>query len=174
MDIERKKLRADLLVHAVNAQEKDLDLISENKVSVAICPRANGYLRAGFPPILEFLNHKISLCLGTDNVMVNSPDLFREMEFLFKFTRGNYNHSIGLLSTSDLLSMVTINPARALRLDHLTGSLDAGKYSDFFIIDLNSPNLIPLENIHDGIVLRAKSQNVLYTYVKGKRAYERH
>ncbi len=172
-DIERsiKLLNADLLVHAIYADDKDIDLISKHNTPIVICPRANGYFGVGFPPISAFLKHKILLCLGTDNVMANSPDLFREMEFLFKLFRGT--NGINMLKTKDILSMVTINPAKALRLDHLTGSLAKGRYADFFILDLNSPNLIPMENVYDSIILRAKSENVIATYIKGRLAYER-
>ncbi|MFX1450370.1 MAG: amidohydrolase family protein [Promethearchaeota archaeon] len=175
-DIERsiKLLKAELLVHAIHADNKDIELISKNNIPIVICPRANGYLGAGFPPISAFLKHKISLCLGTDNVMVNSPDLFREMEFLFKLFRGiGGMNGINTLKSKDILRMVTINPAKALRLDHLTGSLEEGKYADFFVLDLNAPNLIPIENIYDSLILRAKSENVIATYLKGRLAYER-
>ncbi|MHA1384446.1 MAG: amidohydrolase family protein [Candidatus Helarchaeota archaeon] len=172
-DIERAiiKLQADLLVHAIHADDKDIHMISEKNIPVVICPRANGYFGIGFPPISKFLEKKLTLCLGTDNVMANSPDLFREMEFLHKFIRGT--NGINVITSKDILKMVTINPAQALRLDHLTGSLEEGKYADFFVLDLKSPNLIPFKNIHDNIVLRAKSENVISTYVKGKLAYDR-
>ena len=29
-----------------------------------------------------------TLALGTDNVMINSPDMFREMDFIWKVTMG--------------------------------------------------------------------------------------
>ncbi|MHA1377836.1 MAG: amidohydrolase family protein [Candidatus Helarchaeota archaeon] len=172
-DIERavRKLETDLLIHAIYADDKDIDLISQNNIPIVISPRANGYFGVGFPPITKFLKRKISLCLGTDNVMANSPDLFREMEFMYKLMRGT--DGIGKLSTKDILFMVTKNPAKALRLEHLTGSLEKGKYADFFVLDLNSSNLKPMNNIYNSIVLRAKSENVVSTYLKGKVAYEK-
>ncbi|NVM03161.1 MAG: amidohydrolase family protein [Candidatus Helarchaeota archaeon] len=172
-DIERaiKILKANILIHAIHADNKDIELISQYDVPIVICPRANGYFGAGFPPISAFLKNKIVLCLGTDNVMANSPDLFREMEFLFKLFRGT--NGINMLKSKDILSMVTINPAKALRLDHLTGSLAERKYADFFVLDLNSPNLVPMENIYDSLILRAKSENIIATYLKGRLAYER-
>ncbi len=174
-DVERsiKKLGADLLVHAIQADEKDIALISKSDVPVVICPRASGYYGAGFFQIDQLMRYGITLCLGTDNVMANSPDLLREMDFLFKLIRGQYDDGIKLVNSKVVLSMVTVNPAQALRLEHLIGSLEVGKYADFFVLDLNSPNLRNVENLLDGVVLRAKSENVMKTYVKGKLAHER-
>lgn len=173
-DIERaiEIFKANLIIHAIHADIKDIELISKNNVAVVICPRANGYFGLGFPPIADFLEHGVIVCLGTDNIMANSPDCLIEMDFLYKLIRGI--NGIRILTSKDILSMVTINPAKALGMDHLIGSLEEGKYADFFVLDLNSPNLIPIENIHDSIVLRAKSENVISTYIKGKLAYERH
>ena len=41
-------------------------------------------LGTGFVPIRKMLEYNFELGIGTDNVMLNSPDMFREMDFLIK------------------------------------------------------------------------------------------
>ena len=44
-------------------------------------------LGTGFVPIRKMLEYNFELGIGTDNVMLNSPDMFREMDFLIKSQR---------------------------------------------------------------------------------------
>ena len=71
--------------------------------------------------------------------------------------------------------MVTITPARELRLDHILGYLTEGFRADFFLLDLSAPNLAPIDisTLYESIVLRAKSLNVVSTFVNGISSYIR-
>ncbi|MHC1591217.1 MAG: amidohydrolase family protein [Candidatus Helarchaeales archaeon] len=172
-DIKRAidAFHAEYLVHCIHADEEDLDYISRHDVAIGICPRANYYFGLNGPPIPKILERGITVCLGTDNVMASAPDLFREMEFLAR-------HACRLHSpipTIEILKMVTINPARVFRLDHILGCIKEMNRADFFLLDLTAPNLQPLkmENIHDFIVLRASSANVISTFINGEEVYGR-
>ncbi len=59
-------------------------------IPVVSCPRSNGSLGVGIPPIMDMIDRGINVCLGTDNVMLNSPNMFKEMEYALKVTRGYY------------------------------------------------------------------------------------
>ncbi|MDR9825621.1 amidohydrolase [Vibrio sp. FNV 38] len=52
------------------------------------------------------------------------------------------------VSAYQALEMVTINPAYTLKLDHLVGSIEAGKYADFAVLD-QDPLGIDCKNIKD-------------------------
>ena len=174
-DIERaiNVLGADLLIHGIHATDQDINLMKESDVTLVYCPRANSYFNLPLAPIEKFIKKEINLCLGTDNVMANSPDLLREMEFFAKQVRAE--HGPKLISSQDILKMVTINAARAIKLDHDLGSIDPFKKADFLAIDLDAPNLqgINEENVHDFIVHRAKSENILGTYINGELIFKR-
>jgi alpha-D-ribose 1-methylphosphonate 5-triphosphate diphosphatase len=45
----------------------------------------------------------------------------------------------GLVSLPEAVKMVTLNPARAVRLDHRIGSLAVGKQADLAVVDLSGP-----------------------------------
>ncbi len=172
-DIKRalNMLEADILFHITWADDGDIQLIAEKERSVVICPRSNLHLGVGYPPLNLLRKYDILTCLGTDNVMINNLNLFREMEFLFKITREKFG--IKMLSCHELLKMITINPAKALKLDKMIGSIKVGKRANFFLIDLNSPNMLPLNSFYKALVLRANPSNIEAVFIGGKQVYAR-
>jgi 5-methylthioadenosine/S-adenosylhomocysteine deaminase len=168
----------DVVVHGTHYMVEDLKQVKENKISLILCPRCNGYFGSGFPPINDICNLKIPVSLGTDNVMANNVDLFEEMRYLYRISRvlaENKNNSN--LSSKDLLKMVCINGAKNLGLDKEFGSISEGKYADFSLLNLSDPNYyayqIDSKNIYNLIVQRTKTENIKKTYIKGEIVYER-
>ena len=47
-----------------------------------------------------------TLAIGTDNVMINSADMFREMDFIWKITMGIHKKR---LDPREILKMATVN-----------------------------------------------------------------
>ena len=72
----------DQLVHCTNPRNNDLELIKNS--NVVVCPRANANLNVGVAPLNEMFSKGIKPLLGSDNLMLNSPNLFRELEFSLK------------------------------------------------------------------------------------------
>jgi len=75
----------DLLVHCTHATRSQIRSIADSAIPVAVCPRANWRLGVArdpdHPPLSRMAASGCTLFLGTDNVMVTQPDLWREMEF---------------------------------------------------------------------------------------------
>lgn len=94
--------RPDFIVHATLSTEDEIKELGETSTDVVICPRSNAALKVGFPPVRELLDEGLRVGLGTDNVMVNSPSLFREMEYLYKSSQIH-----GELRPKEVLKMVT-------------------------------------------------------------------
>ena len=81
-------MKPDFLIHMTHATKSDLEATSKKTRGIIICPRANSSLSEGIPDIEKMQNAGCLLGLGTDNVMINSPDMFREMDYLWKVTMG--------------------------------------------------------------------------------------
>nr|MDO8080094.1 amidohydrolase family protein [Candidatus Freyarchaeota archaeon] len=160
-------LEADVLVHLTHADEDDIKLLKGR--SVVCCPRANAYFGVGFPPVEELVKAGTNVCLGTDNVMANSLDLFREMEFLGKTLR--CRNGKNALHSKKIIEMVTVNPADAFNLE--SGWIGEGRSADFAVMDLDAPNMRPVHNIYHSVVHRAKQENVKLVYINGRKAYEK-
>jgi cytosine/adenosine deaminase-related metal-dependent hydrolase len=77
--------RPDLLVHCTHATRGQIRSLADAGIPVAVCPRANWRLGVArdtdHPPVTRMVACGCTLLLGTDNVMVAQPDLWREMEF---------------------------------------------------------------------------------------------
>ena len=72
------------LVHLTNPKNNDLELVSKSSSNIVVCPRANATLNVGVCRLNEMLGLGIRPLLGTDNVMLNSPNMLRELEFTLK------------------------------------------------------------------------------------------
>ena len=127
----------DVLIHVTAPVGADLKLIGNSKSSVVCCPRSNGTLSVGIPPVNDMLKHKINVLLGTDNIMFNSPNMLREMEYALKVTRGYYRE---YFSPTEIFKMATINAANAFNLN--TGCIKEGKTADIIIVKEFSGNSI--------------------------------
>lgn len=160
-------LEADVLVHLTHADEEDIKLLKGR--SVVCCPRSNAYFGVGFPPVEELVKAGANVCLGTDNVMVNSLDLFREMEFLGKTLR--CKNGKNALHSKKIIEMVTVNPADTFNLD--SGWIGEGRKADFTVLDLDAPNMRPVHNIYHSVVHRAKQENIKLVYINGRKAHEK-
>lgn len=160
------RFEPDLLIHMTNADEEDVHLLKGKEIPVVCCPRANTVLGDGIPPLADLWEAGIPLALGTDNVMLSSPDMFREMDFFSRLIRGQ-SRKPDIISSKDVLMIATIGGAKALRLDHMYGSLVVGKKASFVLLNLNSSNLRPAKNVYSSIVHRACLSDISFVVING-------
>jgi cytosine/adenosine deaminase-related metal-dependent hydrolase len=143
-------------------KKDDLDILAEKNVPVVSCPRSNGSLAVGIPPLKEMWDKGINLLLGTDNIMFNSPNMFREMEYALKVTRGYYRQ---YFSPLEILKMATVNPGRFLNLN--LGYIKEGMLADIMLVDqLSTDPILSLLN-------RTESKNIIGLITDGKVVYSR-
>ncbi len=156
-----ENLKPDILVHMTNA--KDLSIAANS--NIVVCPRANAVLGVGIPDIKGMLDNGCKIAIGTDNIMLNSPDLFREMDYLFKVSR-----ALGYkISANDVLKMATVNAADMLNLD--SGYIDNGRLADAIFIDKHSIDLEPMNDPYAAIIHRVDASNIRAVMMDGKIVY---
>lgn len=165
-----RHIKPDFLVHLTNSTPEEMLQVCKNEIPTVCCPRANSILGLGFPPIIELLHAGGIVALGTDNVMLNAPDMFREMDYTSKTIRA-VNRDPSAVNSKDILKMATINAAKTLGLDPTTGSLQEGKNADITLLNLKEPNLNLSKDIITSVVHRARPDNVVCVMVNGKIAH---
>ena len=156
-------LKPDFLIHMTYASKSDLKIVSKKTRGIVICPRANSSLAEGIPDIDLMQKSGCILALGTDNVMINSPDMFREMDFIWKVTMGLHKKRI---DAKEILKMATVNGGKILNKN--IGSIESGKLADCIFLDKHALDLEPMHDPHASIVHRASESAIRAVMIGGK------
>jgi cytosine/adenosine deaminase-related metal-dependent hydrolase len=157
-------LKPHFLVHMTQASKKDLLLTSRHKTSIVVCPRANASLAEGIPDVNLMIQSGCNVTIGTDNVMINSPDMFREMDYLWKVSMGTQKKRI---SPKSILKMATVNAAKMLKNNKL-GVIQPSNLADCIFIDKHEIDLEPMHNPYASIVHRASETVIKAVMIGGK------
>jgi cytosine/adenosine deaminase-related metal-dependent hydrolase len=155
--------KPNFLVHMTYASKKDLVMATKNKISIVVCPRANGSLAEGVPNVDLMLDTGCNVAIGTDNVMINSPDMFREMDYLWKVSMGIKKKR---LLPKDVLKMATTNASSLLGGN--VGIIQNKKIADCIFIEKHSIDLEPMHNPHASVVQRASENTIKAVMYEGK------
>lgn len=142
----------DQLVHCTNPRNNDLELIRNS--NVVVCPRANATLNVGVAPLNEMFSKGIKPLLGSDNLMLNSPNLFRELEFSLKIMSVYYKN---YLNPKDLLKTATTNIC----------NFEINRYIEKPVIDVNQEANLFIskkysKNHYLNIINRCGTKDILY------------
>jgi len=156
-------LRPSFLIHMTFATKNDLKLVAENTRGIVICPRANSSLAEGIPDISLMQKFGCNITIGTDNVMINSPDIFREMDYLWKVTMGM---SQSRFDPRQILKMATVNAGKML--NQKIGCIKENYFADCLFINKNSLDLEPMNNVYASIVHRASENSINAVMIGGK------
>ena len=136
-------LDPDFLVHMVHAAEIHLERVEDSDTPIVVCPRSNLVTGVGTPPVGELLD-RTTVGLGTDNVMLNSPSMFREMEFVSKLCD---------VSAPEVLRMATASGAEIAGLN--CGVIEPGRDAKLLVLDGDSDNLSGVRDPTRAVVRRA-------------------
>jgi cytosine/adenosine deaminase-related metal-dependent hydrolase len=120
-------------------------------------------LGAGIPRIARMLRQGCIVALGTDNVMLNSPDILRELDYIWKATRAVEGE---MLEARELLKMATVNAAQILRRN--SGWIEAGRAADLIFIDKKHADLYPMHDPYAAIVHRLSESSIRAVMIDGQ------
>jgi len=146
------------LVHLTNPKLNDLQLVFNANINTVVCPRANATLNVGICELNHMLDIGMMQLLGTDNVMLNAPNMLSELEFTLKLMSVYYNSYI---NPKDLLNMATTNITN-FKINEVIGKTVICEGNDAEFIVYNSFSKNPYLNI----INRCESKNILYTINK--------
>ena len=156
------QLKPHFLVHMTYASKTDLHLAAKKTNGIVVCPRANASLAEGIPDIDLMLKLNCNVSIGTDNVMINSPDMFREMDYLWKVSMAVHKKRI---DPKNILKMATVNTGKLLR--RKIGIIEPNKLADCIFIDKHSIDLEPIHNPYASIVHRATESSIRAVMIGG-------
>lgn len=148
-------LEPDFLVHMCRASAADLQRAADSGTGVVVCPRSNLMTGVGLPDVRKMIDLGINVGVGTDNVMLNSPNIFDEMQLISKAL---------LHDDRQVFKMCTLNGARIMGLDQRTGSICEGKEGRVMVLDRQSNNLWGSLDPIASVVRRARPSDILAVF----------
>ncbi|MBU3967841.1 MAG: amidohydrolase family protein [Euryarchaeota archaeon] len=145
-------LEPDLLIHMIHAEKREIKLIKEEQIPVVVCVRSNFITGSGLPPIKKMLDEGILVAAGTDNVMLNSVNMFSEMEFLAR---------TAIYDDRQVFKLCTLNGAKIAGLDKELGSIKTGKKARLMILNKKSDNMHGIRSPLSSLVRRARPDDII-------------
>jgi len=162
-----------LAVHMTQLSSEDIDQLAQSGVHVVHCPQSNLKLASGICPLASLLEAGVNVSLGTDGSASNNDlDLLSEAQTAALLAKG-ISGNAKAVDAFQALEMLTINGAKALGMDKLTGSIEVGKAADLCAIDLSCPETQPLYHVVSQIIYAASRRQVSDVWVAGRRVLER-
>ncbi len=162
-----------IAAHCVHVDEGEIHTLEHGGAGVVHNPSSNLKLASGFAPVAEMLATGLNVGLGTDGPASNNDlDMFEEMR-LATFIAKSVTKDPTALPARQVFEMATSMGARAIHLDHLTGSLETGKRADLALVDLRTLHNYPHfqrdpSAVYSRLVYAAKSSDVTDVMVNGK------
>ncbi|KAE8784333.1 5-methylthioadenosine/S-adenosylhomocysteine deaminase [Hordeum vulgare] len=159
-------LRSNLLAaHSVWLNESEISHFSNAGVKVSHCP-ASAMRMLGFAPIREMLDSGVCVSLGTDGAPSNNRmSIVDEMYLASLINKGREAYISGttdptVLPSETVLTMATINGAKAVLWDNEIGSLEVGKKADLIVVNPFKWSMVPLHDSIANIVYCMRSENI--------------
>lgn len=121
----------DLFVHCIGFTDTDIRKCRKAGASVSWCPASNLLMFNLTCKIRKMLQQGVNVCLGTDSTATGSVNLLEEMRFARLTYRRLYGED---LEPEKIVRMVTVNPARAFRMQAKIGRIAEGMLADLLVV----------------------------------------
>ena len=171
---DRTGLLSDTTVaaHCIQLTDSDIKLLAESGANVVTNPVSNLKLANGVAPVTKLLEAGVNVALGTDSAASNnSLNMLRELSVLALIHKG-VNHDAQAISAREGIDIATKNGARAMGYGNL-GEIAPGNIADLAILDLDLPNMQPVNDAVAALVYSANGAEVETVIVGGKILMEK-
>jgi 5-methylthioadenosine/S-adenosylhomocysteine deaminase len=170
---ERGILESNIVAaHCVHVSREEILLLADTGTGVAHNPTSNLKLASGVAPVTAMIDAGVHVGIGTDGCASNNDlDVFEETRLAALLAKGIERNPVAL-PAEQAVAMATIEGARAIFLDHLTGSLEPGKRADIIVLAMSETHTQPhFEttdlNIYSRIVYASHRSDVRDVIVNG-------
>jgi cytosine/adenosine deaminase-related metal-dependent hydrolase len=157
-----------ILAHGVQLTDDEARRIAEEGTRVVHCPSANLKLGSGIARVADLDRMGVKLAIGGDGAPCNNNlDPWTELRhaaLLAKIRSGTT-----ALPAERAFRLATIDGARALGLDDVTGSLEVGKRADIAIVRIDAPHAEPGGDVFSRLVYACGARDVRHVFVDGRQ-----
>jgi 5-methylthioadenosine/S-adenosylhomocysteine deaminase len=162
-----------LAAHCVHVDDGEIRALKNANAGVSHNPSSNLKLGAGVAPVARMLELGVNVGIGTDGAASNNDlDMFEETRLAALLAKGTSGDPTAIPART-ALAMATRIGASAMHMDHLIGSLEAGKRADLIVLDLDRLHNAPsfghgANGIYSQIVYASKSTDVVDVMCNGQ------
>lgn len=156
------------LIHVTAISPEELRAIKDSGASVSLSPLTEMRIGFGLPRTGEFLAAGIPVGLSVDTTdLSGNADMFGIMKVIQNVENG-VRESEFALPARHVLELATIEGARAMGLDRVTGSLTPGKRADLIAVSTGTVNMAPGIDPAHLLVEAAQPANVELVVADGR------
>lgn len=164
------------LIHSTGLTAEAWRAIGDTGTTISLAPSSDAQigLETAVPAIDEALAAGVRPGLSIDVEVALASDMFTQMRALHTIQRmravnGAYGTDAApnRITTRDVLDFATLQGARTIGLDSVTGSLTPGKQADLLVVNATDVNNMPLNDAVGTLVLGADSRNIETVLVAG-------
>ena len=161
-------------VHMTQLQDDEIELMAASGCHVIHCPESNMKLASGICPVNRLLKAGVNVALGTDSSSSNNDlDMFGEMRSAALLAKISTMDAT-VVSAEQVLQMATINGAKALGINDITGSIEVGKYADIVAVNFDNIETLPVYDPVSHLVYCSSRDHVSDVWVAGKQLLTNH
>ena len=150
-----------LFIHCIGLSDEDILKIARAGASISWCGFSNMFMFNVTMKIRKMFKAKVNVTIGTDSSATGSANLLDEMKYDRKLYQELYGEDLPPLK---IFEMVTLNAAKAFRMQDRIGTLEAGKLGDFMVLKARADD--PYENL-----LAASMKDIELLVLAGKPIY---
>jgi 5-methylthioadenosine/S-adenosylhomocysteine deaminase len=143
--------------HSILLTPGDIQILSRSNYTAASCLGCYIKLCTSVTPIKDLLAAGVPVSIGTDGAQTNNNLNLWEEIHLMATLPGFLAGDAGLITKDQVLQMATRMGAHALGLENEIGTLEPGKKADLIVVDMQQPQLHPLEGVLIGALLHSAS-----------------
>lgn len=165
------------LVHANKIADDEMRAAVDAGVSFTVTPEVEMQMGHGIPVTGRLLKLGAQPSIGIDVESTVAGELLWAARFALQLQRGLDNAAVHArgeepaavsIPARRALEWITIEGARALRMEHRIGSLTPGKQADLILIRTGDLNLFPSHDPLETVLFQAMSANVDTVLVAGR------
>lgn len=156
------------IIHANAITPEELEIVAKTGASVTMTPYSEMRIGYGLPPQNKLVQAGINTSLGVDTTSLSgNADFFSIMKVVQNLANAVAEDEF-YMSAHQVLEMATINGARTLGIDDITGSLTPGKQADLIMLKRNDLNFSSGSREKNLVVEASQPQNIDLVVVDGK------
>ncbi len=150
-----------VLIHGIGFSEHDIGQVAKKRANFIWCPGSNMFMFEKTAKIKEILEAGINTSIGTDSPATGELNILKEIRFGKEIYRKLYNED---LPDEQIVRMITVNPAKAFRVQDVLGSIEKGKTGDLLVVRgrRNDPH---------ALLVNATLKDIALVFLEGKPIY---